>query len=183
MHGILGVHVDDGVCGGDEWFKHQIARLQEKLPFGSQKSKEFTFTGIFLQQFPDWSIRAQQTSYIRNIPAINVPRPRRVSPESPLTETEKSSLTGIVGSLQYAVTHTRPDLASRLAGIQMQMSSPTIQTLLDVNKGLREGQDFEDVGITFQSIPSHEVSFISTLYSHQGVVIGATDQKLQLSEP
>ena len=189
LHGILGVHVDDGVCGGDEWFQLQIQRLQEKLPFGSQKFKNFTFTGIHLQQMSDWSIHAQQTSYIRNIPAVNVPRARRLEPESPLQEQEKSSLRGIVGSLQYAVTHTRPDLAARLAEIQMQMASPKVQTLLDANKVLREGQDYEEVGITFQSIPPKEVSFISfgdasfansrTLYSHQGVVIGATNQNLQ----
>ena len=39
--GVLGVHVDDRLCGGDEYFTHQLKRLAEKYPFGAQKSSRF----------------------------------------------------------------------------------------------------------------------------------------------
>ena len=50
LHGVLGTHVDDGVCGGDSYFPRQISLLQKTLPFESEKSQRFTFTGIELEQ-------------------------------------------------------------------------------------------------------------------------------------
>ena len=37
LHGVLGTHVDDGLCGGDDWFHEQLNKLRQKLPFGSFK--------------------------------------------------------------------------------------------------------------------------------------------------
>ena len=134
LHGILGVHVDDGLCGGDSKFRAQIAKLQQVLPFGSQKQSAFTFTGIELEQLPDFSIRARQESYLESILPVHIPRDRRLTPEASLNPTEMSSLRGIIGSLQYGVTHTRPDLAARLSEVQSQMSRPTVNTLLEANR-------------------------------------------------
>ncbi|CAE7230274.1 RE1, partial [Symbiodinium sp. CCMP2456] len=77
LNGILGVHVDDGVCGGDAKFSQKIQELEKKLPFGSRKYRSFVFTGIHLEQFPDFSIRAAQSDYVRNIPQIDIGRTRR----------------------------------------------------------------------------------------------------------
>ena len=46
IHGVLGTHVDDGICGGDEVFHKQLQKLREVLPFGAFKQRKFTFTGI-----------------------------------------------------------------------------------------------------------------------------------------
>ena len=54
---IVGIHVDDGVCGGDAVFRQKIADLQRRLPLGSQKAKSLVFTSIQLEQFPDFTIR------------------------------------------------------------------------------------------------------------------------------
>ena len=40
LHGILGVHVDDGVCGGDSKFKSKVEQLQKHLPFYVPKASE-----------------------------------------------------------------------------------------------------------------------------------------------
>jgi hypothetical protein len=42
--GIVGVHVDDGLCCGSALFHGKLQELSKKFPFGSQKQKEFTFT-------------------------------------------------------------------------------------------------------------------------------------------
>ena len=49
-HGALGIHVDDGLCGGDETFDAAIATLEKKYPFGAKQAKDFVFTGIHVQQ-------------------------------------------------------------------------------------------------------------------------------------
>ena len=37
LEGILGVHVDDGICGGSPHFQSKIDLLEKKYPFGSKK--------------------------------------------------------------------------------------------------------------------------------------------------
>ena len=189
LHGIMGIHVDDGVCGGDAKFQARVNQLQKHLPFGSQKSKKFVFTGMQLEQQEDYSIHANQAEYVRSIPAINVGRPRRQAPESPLSESEVSELRGIVGSLQYAVTHTRPDIAARLSEVQRQMAQPTVQALLDANRVLRDAQKHRLVTIKYQSISPENLTFVSfgdasfatsrNLSSHQGVFLAATTTELR----
>ena len=188
LHGILGVHVDDGVCGGDQVFLDKIQQLQATLPFGSRKFKDFVFTGIRLEQLPDFTIRASQREYIRNVQHIDVGRHRRQTPEAPLSEEERSKLRGLVGSLQYAVTHTRPDVAAKLGEVQSQITSGTVQTLLTANRVLREAQEFEQVCVFYLPTPVSNLTFVSfgdasfasskNLNSHQGVFICATDERL-----
>lgn len=72
LHGVLGTHVDDGVCGGDEYFHQQLEKLKIVLPFGSFKQRKFTFTGIVLEQLPDFSVACSQEDYVRQIPAIDI---------------------------------------------------------------------------------------------------------------
>eukprot|EP00434_Breviolum_minutum_P029259 symbB.v1.2.025879.t1/scaffold2545.1/size76554/2 len=192
LHGVLGTHVDDGICGGDQYFHDQISKLKEVLPFGAFKQQRFVFTGIALEQLPDFSISANQEDYVHAIPAIDIGRLRRQRPDEPIQESELTKLRGLVGSLQYAVTHTRPDIAAKLGEIQSQMSRGTVATLIAANKVLREAQEFAHVKICFRHIPVSEVSHVSfgdasfaspkQLSSHQGTIICATNQKLNSNE-
>ena len=192
LHGVLGTHVDDGICGGDQYFHDQISKLKEVLPFGAFKQQRFVFTGIALEQLPDFSISANQEDYVHAIPAIDIGRLRRQRPDAPIQESELTKLRGLVGSLQYAVTHTRPDIAAKLGEIQSQMSRGTVATLIAANKVLREAQEFAHVKICFRHIPVSEVSHVSfgdasfaspkQLSSHQGTIICATNQKLNSNE-
>ena len=189
LSGILGVHVDDGVCGGDAFFEEKIRRLEQKLPFGSRKYDSFTFTGIQLEQLPDWSIRASQEDYVLAIPQIDVGRPRRCQPNALVSETERSKLRGLVGSLQYAITHTRPDVAAKVGELQSQVTVATVQTLLDANKVLRETQEHCKVQVYFRHIPVPDLTFVSfgdasfasskNLSSHQGAIICATTTAME----
>lgn len=129
---------------------------------------------------------------MKAIPTIDIGKYRRETPEAPVTETEMTKLRGLIGSLQYAVSHTRPDLASRLGEIQTQLSKPTVQTLLQGNKVLREAQLTSDVSIFFRNINPDELthaafgdaSFASPkqLASFQGSIICATSPKLLKNE-
>ncbi|CAE7255917.1 RE1 [Symbiodinium sp. CCMP2592] len=188
LRGILGVHVDDGVCGGDAYFHQKVEELQRVLPFGSRKHQNVVFTGIQLEQFPDHSIRASQSDYVHRIPSIDIGRPRRQDLDAPVNEDERTKLRGLIGSLQYAVTHTRPDVAARLGEVQCQTTTATVQTLLLANKVLREAQEHHRVSIVFQAIPVEQLTFVAfgdasfasskNLISHQGVLICATDGRL-----
>ncbi|CAL1168143.1 unnamed protein product [Cladocopium goreaui] len=47
------------------------------------------------------------------------------NPNAPVTDTERHLLRGLIGSLQYAAVHTRPDLASSLSFLQSDINKVT----------------------------------------------------------
>ena len=192
LHGIIGTHVADGVCGGDSYFYNQLEALKTALPFGSFKQRKFVFTGIHLEQLPDFSIMASQEEYVKNIPAIDVGKSRRATPDAPINDLELNKLRGLIGSLQYAVSHTRPDIAAKLGEVQVSVSKATVQTLLLANKVLREAQEHGHVKICFRSIPEDQLTHVSfgdasfasakQLSSFQGTLICATNHELDLNK-
>ena len=96
---MVGIHVDDGIGGGDTYFNEQIQKLEKKFPFGSHKTSGFTFTGIDVQQHGDFSITLSQSKYVCKIPPIKIEVNRKTQPELPVTEEEKLALRGLIGSL------------------------------------------------------------------------------------
>ena len=186
--GALGVHVDDGIYGGNEYFHQQIQKLEKKYPFGSKKSKSFTFTGIDMQQLPDQSIQLSQTKYVNNIPSISIKPERRLQEDQPVTEEERHHLRGLVGSLQYAAVHTRPDVSSALSHLQSQINQAKVSTLLTANKVLHSAKKHSDVCIKIQPIAVKDLRFIafsdasfaskSKPESHAGMIILATHKDI-----
>ena len=67
IHGILGVHVDDGLGGGDALFAKAIDQLEARFPFGS---RSFAFTGIQVNQDSNGDIRLNKTECIKDISGI-----------------------------------------------------------------------------------------------------------------
>eukprot|EP00435_Cladocopium_sp_Y103_P021824 s3570_g5.t1 len=188
LSGALGVHVDDGIHGGDDYFHQQIAKLEAKYPFGSKKSRSFTFTGIDMQQFPDNSIQLSQTKYVNSIQPISLSSERRLQENAEVTEPERHMLRGLVGSLQYAAVHTRPDISSSLSHLQSQINKATVSTLLTANKVLHNAKKHSDVSIKIQPIAIEDVRFIafsdasfaskSKPESHAGMIILATHKDI-----
>eukprot|EP00435_Cladocopium_sp_Y103_P035320 s3392_g9.t1 len=188
LHGMVGVHVDDGICGGDEVFMSKLSALERKFPFGSHKISAFTFTGIEVSQQPDKSINLSQSSYVRKISSIPIDPNRKTQPELPVTEAERLALRGLVGSLQYASTNTRPDLASRLSLLQSEIPKATVNTLQEGNKLLHEAKKHHDVTITIRPIPVKDFRFMAFSDasfasqkkpdSHAGLFIVGTHQKI-----
>jgi hypothetical protein len=41
VHGLIGMHVDDGLCCGDITFLKALNQLESKSPFGSKREKRF----------------------------------------------------------------------------------------------------------------------------------------------
>eukprot|EP00435_Cladocopium_sp_Y103_P006472 s6061_g2.t1 len=119
--GVIGVHVDDGLCGGDDYFMAQLHKLEQRYPFGSKKNQSFVFTGIEMNQNANHSITLSQEKYVSKIEPIHVSSERKAQTQSPVCPEEQQSLRALIGSLQYASVNTRPDLASRLSYLQSQV--------------------------------------------------------------
>jgi hypothetical protein len=188
LDGILGTHVDDGIGGGNKNFEIALEKLQKTLPFGSREHGKFKFTGLDIEQLPDFSIKVNQGKYVNKISPIDVPKIRRAEPESTITSQELHQLRGLCGSLQYAAVHSRPDIATRVAQIQKSIPKATVETLLEGNRTLKEAQNFCDTSVIVRPIPMSEVSFASfgdtsfasakQLSAQQGLFIMACSPKL-----
>ena len=192
LSGILGIHVDDGIHGGDGYFQKQISKLEAKYPFGSKKSRKFTFTGIDLQQNPDNSIELSQSQYVRNIHPISIKPERRAEETEPVTEEERHLLRGLIGSLQYAAVHTRPDLTSSLSNLQSQINRATISTLIMANKTLHTAKKHHDLTIKIHPINIKDLRFLAFSdasfaskakpESYAGMIILATHKDISLNK-
>ncbi len=190
--GILGLHVDDGICGGNQRFDEVISALEKKYPFGSKKTQSFTFTGIEMFQHPNKSISLSQSSYVRAIEPIKISPERRKQGESTVTDDERQALRGLIGSLQYAAVHTRPDLSSRLSFLQSDINRATVDTLIQGNQTLHEAKRHHDVSITIQAINTDDLRFLAfsdasfaskgNPSSHTGIIIMATHRKISDNE-
>ena len=192
LAGVLGIHVDDGICGGNEKFQAILQKLESKYPFGSKKVQSFTFTGIDLNQHGDGRITFSQSSYVRKISPIPIEVNRKSQPNLQVTENERGLLRGLIGSLQYAATNTRPDLASRLSALQSAINTATIETLWDANRLLHEAKRYHDVTLTIKPIPPldfrfmafSDASFASSKKpdSHAGLIIVGTHKDISTNK-
>lgn len=48
--GIIGVHVDDGLCCGTELFHEKLRLLEKKFPFRSQKKLDFVYQSQYVKE-------------------------------------------------------------------------------------------------------------------------------------
>ena len=161
IHGVLGIHVDDGIGGGDEKFDQVIALLEKKFPFGNKRRQSFTFTGIQVDQQSNGDIVLSQKDYINDIPSIQINRDRRRDTTSPVNKDELQSFRALIGSLQYAATNTRPDLSCRLSLLQAKIANAKISDLMAGNKLLEDAKRHNDTSIRIQSLPAQDVHFVS----------------------
>lgn len=159
--GIIGLRVDDGLCCGSPRFQAKLEELSRKFPFGSHRKKNFTFTGLKIEQQDDFSIHVSQSQYVKDIQPITVPRHRRQNPGDVVTESERQALRAVIGSLQYAAVNTRPDLCSRLSWLQSKINVAKVETLLEANRTLQEAKQHSEVMVKVQPIDLSELRFVA----------------------
>jgi hypothetical protein len=115
-----------------------------------------------LEQLPDYSIRANQGEYVRAILSIEVGKLSQKLSSRSNHRKGLSNLRDLIGSLQHATTHTRPDVAAKLGEIQVrvQLSKPSVSICWKPIKVLKEAQQTEDVSICFRSISASDVTHV-----------------------
>ena len=188
VRGCLGLHVDDGIGGGDEYFGQVIERLRKIFEFGAYNEGEFEFCGVRYFQWDDGSIEMTQDSYIQRIHPIEIPRSRRQEPQSFLTPMETQQLRQICGSLQYASVHTRPDLSAKVGELQSAVSKGKIEHLISANRVLYEAKS-HPVSLMIVPIKEQQVTFCAFSdasfetgrgqSTRQGTIIFSTDGRLE----
>eukprot|EP00435_Cladocopium_sp_Y103_P015740 s2941_g3.t2 len=164
-----------------------LKRIESRFKFGSFEKREFKYTGVHFRQWDDFSIEYDQIEYIERISPVTIEKSRRLQPGSPLTQTERSSLRSIVGALQYAAVHSRPDIAAKVGELQSAVNRATVAELIQANRVLAEAKQhkvslmvlpIKPEALTFCAFS--DASFLSGRQScaHQGTLIFATTPEL-----
>ena len=161
VDGLIGVHVDDGLCCGSPRFHQKLDLLEKKFPFGSRKRRDFVFTGLHITQQPDHSIRVDQSQYVNDINPIALEKGRRSQSQDVVTESERQGLRAVIGSLQYAAINTRPDLCHRLGLLQSCINKAKVENLLEANKLLHGAKQHSAVALRIQPIPIEDIRFVT----------------------
>ena len=161
IDGILGIHVDDGLGAGNQRYQEIISQLESIFPFGSKRAQDFTFTGIHIRQDSSFNIHLDQKGYVQDIQPISIDRDRRKKDTLTISEEERQSMRGLIGSLQYAATNTRPDICARLSFLQSKINKGCIKDLHDCNRLLADAKHHADVTITVTSLPVEDIQFVA----------------------
>lgn len=138
--GIIGAHVDDFLIAGDglpHWKKCMEALLTafRWTPFEKTSFKQ---CGIQITQDSDKSIKQDQKEYLSQLGEIEVSTERAKELSSPVTESERTELRGILGGLQWLVTQSNVHSSVDVNLLQSDISTATVETLLLANKTLRK---------------------------------------------
>ena len=159
--GVIGVHVDDGLCCGTPYFQEKLKQLEQKFPFGSRKEMDFTFTGLHISQKADGTITVDQSQYVNEIEPVHLEKGRRFQGDDAVTEQERQGLRAVIGSLQYAAINTRPDLCHRLGLLQSAINRAKVSHLLEANKLLHEAKRHSGVSLILHPIDTPDVRFVA----------------------
>lgn len=141
LHGMICLHVDDGLCAGDKIFRERLAKYYATFKVNPEKGSEGTveYTGAELAK-SDGLISMSQKLYSAYIaePELKIPGERMKQPDEPLNELEINALRQYCGMLGWPSNISRPDLASETNMLQTSMSNPKISDLKTAQKLFRK---------------------------------------------
>lgn len=110
VYGIMGIHVDDLIYGGDKIFEEKIiSKIKEELKVGREESGVFKYLGIEIEQKEKGEIYISQKSYSRNKLVIN--KVNKNNKDEKLNEEEMTEYRSLLGKLNWMSQNTRPDLS------------------------------------------------------------------------
>ena len=187
LEGCLGIHVDDGIGGGSPKFMAMLKRVEARFKFGAFEQGEFTYTGIHFRQWDDGSIEYDQVPYIEKISPIVLGRGRKDDPEALISESERTAFRSLIGALQYAAVHSRPDLAAKIGELQGEVTRAQVKHLSLANKVLAEAKQhrvslmvlpIDPKNVTYCAFSDASFSCIKHTTAHQGTIIFATTPEL-----
>ena len=96
--GVLGVHVDDLVGGGNLVFQKAVQRLRTELEFGTWKRSRFRFRGRELcQDHNRKSIKISMSKFVQEMEPVAVPKHVKDGLDAPLEAIVHTQFRGGVG--------------------------------------------------------------------------------------
>ena len=108
IHGVLGVHVDDVIGGGNETFDRIMTAVRKEFDFGAWDAGNFRCKGRQISQMPNGEIVLDMEQYRHELEQIEVSKAEKTELERLLNSKEHIQFRGGVGSLGWFVDHCCP---------------------------------------------------------------------------
>ena len=125
LRGALVSHIDDFLHGGDAFFEENVIKpLINRFTAGKIKEKSFTYVGFQITQ-NNKGITMNQNNYIKDLSEDSWITPKR-NKNCTLTKEEQTEYRGMVGSINWCVRNSRPDLAFEVTELSMKMKEGTV---------------------------------------------------------
>ncbi len=189
--GLACAHVDDFLFGGEsdhpEW-QRAISAVYDSYKWSDWEVDCYQHCGVSLTQQVNGNITLSQADYCTTIEQISI-KSREYHRQ--VTDEEKQQLRGVLGALQWRVYQTAPQHGARLSALQSQLASPTVQTLLEANKLVKEVYAHRHINLQYRRLDVkslEDITFIAwtdaavgnrrDLSSSGGYVIGATEPRI-----
>lgn len=167
LTGLMVAHIDDFLHAGDQSFDEGIVKqLSKRFLAGSNLEGEFKYVGYQISQRAH-GIVLDQNAYIDSVDLVKMSAEREMQKSDSLNPTELKQYRSIVGSLNWIVQGSRPDLAFQLVEFSTKFRCGTVDDLIKVRKIMQKAREcksevcFPDLGsmddwkIVFYSDASH----------------------------
>ena len=152
LSGLMVSHIDDFLHAGDNAFDIGITKkLCQRFLAGRNQAGEFKYVGYQITQ-GIYGIILDQNCYVESVEPVLMAAERELKKSSCLDRTEAKQYRSLVGSLNWIVQGTRPDLAFQLVDLSTKFKSGTVEDLIKVRKLLIKAKDskaeimFPDLG-------------------------------------
>ncbi|CAE8626358.1 unnamed protein product [Polarella glacialis] len=192
--GVITSHVDDFLITGDEqspdWLK-VVRAFYDAYKWTPWEVNTFGHCGVDVTQGLNRGFVLSQADYVNNIDQIELTPERRVETSASITEAERSEMRAVLGAVQWKVYQTGPQHSAQLSLLQSSITLATVQTLLDVNKLVREVHSYKHLTLKIHPLclpDEDELLFVCwtdaalanrpDLSSTGGFVVGLTAKKL-----
>ena len=129
--------------------------LKALYNWGKWERNTFTLCGVKYHQYKDFTIRLDQEEYVKEIANndFELPTGLKTMPDkTPLDARGLKCLRGINGTLQWLVTNSRVDLASKVSISASSTSNPTVEDLRKAYKLVRQAQREAGLPVHFHPI-------------------------------
>lgn len=155
VDGLLGLHVDDYIGGGENvngkhevegdydgafpTFRDRLCGLSRRFRFGSWDfGKVMRFCGAEVEQNVSRdAISVSMQDYVKKIKPITVEKSRKTMVSDACEEKEMRSLRALIGALAWPANQALPQLSASISILQASVSKPTVKDLNEGNKILR----------------------------------------------
>ncbi len=165
LQGIIGLHVDDFIHIGNQYFNTVIMpQVLSIFKVGKSEQGKFMYTGFHLDQDKD-GVTLDQKAYVDRVKVPVIDAKRLLELDSDMTEDELTLLRQMVGSLNWTVRSTRPDLAFELINLSTKFKGGKVADLKAAKKTLLKLKDEAVVRLPKIKLETAEL-FLYTDASH-----------------
>ena len=152
--GLACAHVDDFLFAGDSThpqYQSAVSHLYGAYQWSPWEVDTYMHCGVQVNQSADGSVFLNHADYCSEITPI-VLKDKNQSDKEPASSEQLQQLRAILGALQWRVYQSAPQHGARLSMLQSQLAHPTIGTLRETNKLVREVVHGRHVGLKYQKL-------------------------------